>query len=316
MAGVQPPQPYPVSITSSTRPLPQNYQQKPFAAGSAMQAETTMSPGASQRGPKVPQTVSRVESAEKASPMERPPDTGPRVKEQDPRLSPDISIVKVENELGPEETGMLDMYVSDMGRSGAGPSHGQNDEDQSDYDVEEPPGDMHRDEMSNESGNLSMDQSGNWYMGNFREIDIQDQGNCPRPGLMEASKAMQYGMVELAPNTSVYLYRKQYEIAMSKIKFNEKNQARDGTPAARYLLSTFYDKSELINATIRNTDGDCNVYPGYTPLNRVIIYAIEVFCVQNSDSTMTETHSALGRKITAYRSFTKNRILNSGKSFQ
>ena len=76
MAGVQPPQPYPVSITSSTRPLPQNYQQKPFAAGSAMQAETTMSPGASQRGPKVPQTVSRVESAEKASPMERPPDTG------------------------------------------------------------------------------------------------------------------------------------------------------------------------------------------------------------------------------------------------
>nr|XP_022330286.1 uncharacterized protein LOC111128076 isoform X12 [Crassostrea virginica] len=169
MAGVQPPQPYPVSITSSTRPLPQNYQQKPFAAGSAMQAETTMSPGASQRGPKVPQTVSRVESAEKASPMERPPDTGPRVKEQDPRLSPDISIVKVENELGPEETGMLDMYVSDMGRSGAGPSHGQNDEDQSDYDVEEPPGDMHRDEMSNESGNLSMDQSGNWYMGNFRD---------------------------------------------------------------------------------------------------------------------------------------------------
>nr|XP_022329404.1 uncharacterized protein LOC111128076 isoform X3 [Crassostrea virginica]XP_022329487.1 uncharacterized protein LOC111128076 isoform X3 [Crassostrea virginica] len=301
MAGVQPPQPYPVSITSSTRPLPQNYQQKPFAAGSAMQAETTMSPGASQRGPKVPQTVSRVESAEKASPMERPPDTGPRVKEQDPRLSPDISIVKVENELGPEETGMLDMYVSDMGRSGAGPSHGQNDEDQSDYDVEEPPGDMHRDEMSNESGNLSMDQSGNWYMGNFREIDIQDQGNCPRPGLMEASKAMQYGMVELAPNTSVYLYRKQYEIAMSKIKFNEKNQARDGTPAARYLLSTFYDKSELINATIRNTDGDCNVYPGYTPLNRVIIYAIEDFCTKYSDTRLTTIHQALGSKITSAR---------------
>nr|XP_022329865.1 zinc finger and BTB domain-containing protein 49-like isoform X7 [Crassostrea virginica] len=184
MAGVQPPQPYPVSITSSTRPLPQNYQQKPFAAGSAMQAETTMSPGASQRGPKVPQTVSRVESAEKASPMERPPDTGPRVKEQDPRLSPDISIVKVENELGPEETGMLDMYVSDMGRSGAGPSHGQNDEDQSDYDVEEPPGDMHRDEMSNESGNLSMDQSGNWYMGNFRESKMLGvRWSFPKPSI-------------------------------------------------------------------------------------------------------------------------------------
>lgn len=82
-------------------------------------------------------------------------------------------------------------------------------------------------------------------------------------------------MVELAPNTSVYLYRKQYETALSKIRFNEKTQSRDGTPAARYLLSTFYDKSELINATIRNTEGDYNLYQGYTPLNRVIIYAIE-----------------------------------------
>lgn len=92
------------------------------------------------------------------------------MKDHNNRLSPDISIVKVENELGPEETGMLDMYVSDVGGGGSGQSHGQNDDDQSDYDVEEPPGDMHRDEMSNESGNMSMDQSGNWYMGNFRGL--------------------------------------------------------------------------------------------------------------------------------------------------
>ncbi|XP_052692664.1 uncharacterized protein LOC128170921 isoform X3 [Crassostrea angulata] len=343
VAGSQSTHPYPISMTTSTRPLTQSLQQKPFAAGSAMQAES-VSPGAVQRGPK-PQTISRVENTEKAPPLDRPPrDMGSRVKDHNNRLSPDISIVKVENELGPEETGMLDMYVSDVGGGGSGQSHGQNDEDQSDYDVEEPPGDMHRDEMSNESGNMSMDQSGNWYMGNFRDIQVQEHADSPRPGIMEGSKAMHYGMVELAPNTSVYLYRKQYETALSKIKFNEKTQSRDGTPAARYLLSTFYDKSELINATIRNTEGDYNLYQGYTPLNRVIIYAIEdfctkysdtrlttihqtlgskitsararrMFCVQKSDSSMTDTHSALGRKITAYRTFARNRLLSRRKSF-
>ncbi|XP_065939964.1 uncharacterized protein [Magallana gigas] len=169
VAGSQSTHPYPISMTTSTRPLTQSLQQKPFAAGSAMQAES-VSPGAVQRGPK-PQTISRVENTEKAPPLDRPPrDMGSRVKDHNNRLSPDISIVKVENELGPEETGMLDMYVSDVGGGGSGQSHGQNDEDQSDYDVEEPPGDMHRDEMSNESGNMSMDQSGNWYMGNFRDF--------------------------------------------------------------------------------------------------------------------------------------------------
>uniref|UniRef100_A0A8W8MZT6 BTB domain-containing protein n=1 Tax=Magallana gigas TaxID=29159 RepID=A0A8W8MZT6_MAGGI len=300
VAGSQSTHPYPISMTTSTRPLTQSLQQKPFAAGSAMQAES-VSPGAVQRGPK-PQTISRVENTEKAPPLDRPPrDMGSRVKDHNNRLSPDISIVKVENELGPEETGMLDMYVSDVGGGGSGQSHGQNDEDQSDYDVEEPPGDMHRDEMSNESGNMSMDQSGNWYMGNFRDIQVQEHADSPRPGIMEGSKAMHYGMVELAPNTSVYLYRKQYETALSKIKFNEKTQSRDGTPAARYLLSTFYDKSELINATIRNTEGDYNLYQGYTPLNRVIIYAIEDFCTKYSDTRLTTIHQTLGSKITSAR---------------
>lgn len=67
---------------------------------------------------------------------------------------------------------MLDMYVFDVGGGGFGQFYGQNDEDQSDYDVEEFLGDMYRDEMFNESGNMSMDQSGNWYMGNFRGLCI------------------------------------------------------------------------------------------------------------------------------------------------
>ncbi|XP_062593940.1 uncharacterized protein LOC134255432 isoform X6 [Saccostrea cucullata] len=157
-------QPYPVAMTASSRPTPPSFQQKSFAAGSAMQAES-ISPSTVQRGPK-PHTISRVESTEKSSPMERSQDTGYQAPN---RLSPDISIVKVENEVGAEETGMLDMYVANAGMGGAGPTHGQNEEEQSDFDVEEPPGDLQREELSNESGNMSMDQSGNWYMGNFRE---------------------------------------------------------------------------------------------------------------------------------------------------
>ncbi|XP_062593938.1 uncharacterized protein LOC134255432 isoform X4 [Saccostrea cucullata] len=289
-------QPYPVAMTASSRPTPPSFQQKSFAAGSAMQAES-ISPSTVQRGPK-PHTISRVESTEKSSPMERSQDTGYQAPN---RLSPDISIVKVENEVGAEETGMLDMYVANAGMGGAGPTHGQNEEEQSDFDVEEPPGDLQREELSNESGNMSMDQSGNWYMGNFREINLQGHADMPRPGVWDVNEARNYGMVELAPNTSVCLYQKQYEIAMNKIKFNEKTQSRDGTPAARYLLSTFYSKSELVNATIRNTDSDCNVYQGYVPLNKSIIYAIEEFCTKYSDTRLTTIHQTLGSKITSAR---------------
>ncbi|XP_061178065.1 uncharacterized protein LOC133186776 isoform X1 [Saccostrea echinata] len=160
-------QPYPVAMTASSRSVPPTFQQKSFAAGSAMQAES-LSPSTVQRSSK-PHTISRVESTEKSSPMERSQDSGFQARDQN-RLSPDISIVKVENEVGAEETGMLDMYVANAGGGVAGPTHGQNEEEQSDFDVEEPPGDLQRDELSNESGNLSMDQSGNWYMGNFRVI--------------------------------------------------------------------------------------------------------------------------------------------------
>lgn len=44
-------------------------------------------------------------------------------------------------------------------------------------------------------------------------------------------------------------------------------------------------------------------------------FFLSVFCVQKSDSSMTETHSALGRKITAYRTFARNRLLSRRKSF-
>ena len=83
-------------------------------------------------------------------------------------------------------------------------------------------------------------------------------------------------MRELSPNTSVYLYEEEYFAALNKIRLSERTNRRDGTPAARYLLSVFYSSAELVNATIRNEKDDAAKPPGpYVPLNKNIIYAIE-----------------------------------------
>ncbi|KAK3102270.1 hypothetical protein FSP39_010089 [Pinctada imbricata] len=98
----------------------------------------------------------------------------------------------------------------------------------------------------------------------------------PRPGIWNPEEAFKFGMRELAPGSSVYVYEDEYICALSKIKLSEKTNRKDGTPAARYLLSVFYTSSELVNATIRN-DGDDPTKPQgpYVPLNKTIIYAIE-----------------------------------------
>lgn len=82
-------------------------------------------------------------------------------------LGPDIAIVKIES-TDKDETGALDMYV-DTGDDGeVHPSGLDADGDQtydgSDYDVEEPPGEM---EGSNEGSNLSGDQNA-WYLNTMK----------------------------------------------------------------------------------------------------------------------------------------------------
>lgn len=79
---------------------------------------------------------------------------------------PDLSIVKIEATGMKDETGGLDMYV-DTHLDGAANMSGMNEYgeqyDGSDYDVEEPPGEM---DGSNDASNLSGDQS--WYLGNVK----------------------------------------------------------------------------------------------------------------------------------------------------
>ncbi|XP_033752948.1 uncharacterized protein LOC117336489 isoform X19 [Pecten maximus] len=169
-------------------------QSKPFAAGSAGQANqsvpvhintsssssspiTSLPPvspiipdtsfSLSASSPKTSQpSTSRSESLER-------PGSSERLKEERPPqvdlVGPDISIVKIES-TDKDETGALDMYV-DTGDDGEVHPHGmEGDGDQtyegSDYDVEEPPGEM---EGSNEGSNLSGDQNA-WYLNTMKGV--------------------------------------------------------------------------------------------------------------------------------------------------
>ncbi|XP_069132868.1 uncharacterized protein [Argopecten irradians] len=168
-------------------------QSKPFAAGSAGQANQSavpihintsssssspitslppvspVIPDTSSFGmsasPKTSQPSSRSES------LERPSSTDRLKEEKAPPtvdlVGPDISIVKIES-TDKDETGALDMYV-DTGDDGeVHPPGMEGDGDQtyegSDYDVEEPPGEM---EGSNEGSNLSGDQNA-WYLNTMK----------------------------------------------------------------------------------------------------------------------------------------------------
>ncbi|XP_033752944.1 uncharacterized protein LOC117336489 isoform X15 [Pecten maximus] len=176
-------------------------QSKPFAAGSAGQANqsvpvhintsssssspiTSLPPvspiipdtsfSLSASSPKTSQpSTSRSESLER-------PGSSERLKEERPPqvdlVGPDISIVKIES-TDKDETGALDMYV-DTGDDGEVHPHGmEGDGDQtyegSDYDVEEPPGEM---EGSNEGSNLSGDQNA-WYLNTMKgqELSVPDR---------------------------------------------------------------------------------------------------------------------------------------------
>ncbi|XP_033752930.1 uncharacterized protein LOC117336489 isoform X2 [Pecten maximus] len=189
-------------------------QSKPFAAGSAGQANqsvpvhintsssssspiTSLPPvspiipdtsfSLSASSPKTSQpSTSRSESLER-------PGSSERLKEERPPqvdlVGPDISIVKIES-TDKDETGALDMYV-DTGDDGEVHPHGmEGDGDQtyegSDYDVEEPPGEM---EGSNEGSNLSGDQNA-WYLNTMKGDEdftfiLPNQELVPTPGSIQ-----------------------------------------------------------------------------------------------------------------------------------
>ncbi|XP_021368157.1 uncharacterized protein LOC110459950 isoform X2 [Mizuhopecten yessoensis] len=183
----------PMGSQQNSTPMAQS---KPFAAGSAGQANQSVPvhintsssssspitslppvspviPEASLFGLSAssPSSKSSQPTTSRSESMERP-SSSERLKEERPPtaadlIGPDISIVKIES-TDKDETGVLDMYV-DTGDDGEVHPHGMEGEgDQtyegSDYDVEEPPGEM---EGSNEGSNLSGDQNA-WYLNTMK----------------------------------------------------------------------------------------------------------------------------------------------------
>ncbi|XP_021368159.1 uncharacterized protein LOC110459950 isoform X4 [Mizuhopecten yessoensis] len=187
----------PMGSQQNSTPMAQS---KPFAAGSAGQANQSVPvhintsssssspitslppvspviPEASLFGLSAssPSSKSSQPTTSRSESMERP-SSSERLKEERPPtaadlIGPDISIVKIES-TDKDETGVLDMYV-DTGDDGEVHPHGMEGEgDQtyegSDYDVEEPPGEM---EGSNEGSNLSGDQNA-WYLNTMKEDEM------------------------------------------------------------------------------------------------------------------------------------------------
>ncbi|XP_021368173.1 B-cell lymphoma 6 protein-like isoform X16 [Mizuhopecten yessoensis] len=192
----------PMGSQQNSTPMAQS---KPFAAGSAGQANQSVPvhintsssssspitslppvspviPEASLFGLSAssPSSKSSQPTTSRSESMERP-SSSERLKEERPPtaadlIGPDISIVKIES-TDKDETGVLDMYV-DTGDDGEVHPHGMEGEgDQtyegSDYDVEEPPGEM---EGSNEGSNLSGDQNA-WYLNTMKgqELSVPDR---------------------------------------------------------------------------------------------------------------------------------------------
>ncbi|XP_060086262.1 uncharacterized protein LOC132565628 isoform X5 [Ylistrum balloti] len=228
-------------------------QSKPFAAGSAGQVnqsvpvhintsssssspitslppvspvipDTSFSLSASPNSKSQPST-SRSESVER-------PGSGERMKEERPPtvdlVGPDISIVKIES-TDKDETGALDMYV-DTGDDGEVHPHGmegdgeQTYEGGSDYDVEEPPGEM---EGSNEGSNLSGDQNA-WYLNTMKEMSGYDKVSMTAlphygvPGLMpswqDPNVKSEMSSGSAAPNPSKGLTHRMVSIEGNKLR--------------------------------------------------------------------------------------------------
>ncbi|XP_021368273.1 flocculation protein FLO11-like isoform X6 [Mizuhopecten yessoensis] len=179
--------PFPVSIAPSAS------LGKPFAAGSAMQAMVTSSPITVSHNSPVPSKprptpppplsmgvpdssslpMDAGQSGDESRGKSTKVEVADSMQESTADLTPDLSIVKVEAALGDGETGGLDMHV-DMAEQSilqmqAGTSHHEEFEEPSDAEIEE----WAREEMSNEGANMSGDPNSSWYMGSYKDFQVE-----------------------------------------------------------------------------------------------------------------------------------------------
>lgn len=87
-------------------------------------------------------------------------------------------------------------------------------------------------------------------------------------------------MEELIPGSKVYLHRDEMHGARNKIKQQERKstrspskKTRDGKPCARYLMSVFFTRREMLTCCLSETSNDAK-----QALNPVIVNAILCKC--------------------------------------
>ncbi|XP_062580784.1 uncharacterized protein LOC134242695 isoform X3 [Saccostrea cucullata] len=253
--------PYPVAMTQ----IPRQPAPKPFASGSASQTVSM---------PVFPETISSPVSQksqstarERSGSSERPASSGRSVDTGQDKIDdqPDLSIVKIETATE-RDMSNLEMYMGDesFGSHGHQPVRGDEDDPGPDYNVEEPPGEWPREDMSNESSNVSgMDNSANWYLGQMKELS--DDGYLPssskvfkkhkpktRPSIewadyyeMRNEETPIEGYCLLAPGATIAISSLWLHSVLSSLPKKKKKPKSTGFDIIKRLMDGFYEPWDL-----------------------------------------------------------------------
>lgn len=119
--------------------------------------------------------------------------------------------------------------------------------------------------------------------GDSSTYKVQTDGR-PRAGVLSSGVAAANHMIELMPNTNVYIYPKDLKVV---------NKKSSGCAKARYLLSAFYTNDELVEA------GNLSGARNKKGLDKQIVQTIIEYAVLKSDDKLTDINIALRSKVSA-----------------
>nr|XP_034334778.1 uncharacterized protein LOC117691949 [Crassostrea gigas] len=110
------------------------------------------------------------------------------------------------------------------------------------------------------------------------------KNGLPRAGVIPKDLAEKSGMMELMPNSGVFVYPKDIRLSGKK---------ESGTAMARYLMSVFYTNEELVlRGNLMGTNGK-------NGLNRQIVNTIIAFAVIKGKDTESAIKYSMRTKISA-----------------
>ncbi|XP_062567979.1 uncharacterized protein LOC134230232 [Saccostrea cucullata] len=133
--------------------------------------------------------------------------------------------------------------------------------------------------------------------GSQTELRTQSDG-LPRAGLVPKEIAERSSMIELMPNSGVFVYPRDLRIASKKT---------NGTSIARFLMSVFYTSKELIER------GNVMGVNGKHGLDKQITKAILDYAVIKGKETESVIKCAMRSKMSALVSFEKKKSISVQK---